>query len=95
MLYYGFAQWTVKWWKRVFFHLLDLSIVNAHILYNATADKMTQLEFRIAVAKGLLQDFCVSHPWTKCSYCWSFMVHEGGIPWANTQPRPARLQSVQ
>ena len=58
MPYYGFAHRTVKWWKRVCFHLLDLSIVNAHILYNATADnKVTQLEFRIAVAKGLLEDF--------------------------------------
>ncbi len=32
VLYYGYAHRNNKWWKRVFFHLLDLCIVNAHIL---------------------------------------------------------------
>ena len=46
VLYYGFAHRSIKWWKRVFFHLLDMAIVNAHILYNASSEaKMTQLEF--------------------------------------------------
>ena len=31
--YYGFSHRTVKWWRRAFFHLLDLSVVNAYILY--------------------------------------------------------------
>ena len=30
--YYGFDHRSVKWWKRVAFHLLDLSIVNAYIV---------------------------------------------------------------
>ncbi len=34
VLYYEYAHRNNKWWKRVFFHLLDLCIVNSHILYN-------------------------------------------------------------
>ena len=32
--YYGFPHTSKKWWKRVFFHLLDTTIVNAYIMYN-------------------------------------------------------------
>ena len=31
--YYGFSHCTVKWWRWLFFHLIDLAIVNAYILY--------------------------------------------------------------
>ena len=45
VLYYGYFHRSRKWWKRVFFHLLDLSIVNASILYNTLAKKsLTQLD---------------------------------------------------
>ena len=54
VLYYVFSHRSVKWWKRVFFHLLDLSLVNSHILYKAaTSSRITQLDFRVAVAKSL------------------------------------------
>ena len=56
--YYGFAHRSTKWWKWAFYHLLDLTLVNAQILYNSVSDKqLTQLYFRIEVAKGLLEDF--------------------------------------
>ena len=46
----------MKWWKRVFFHLVDLSLVNACILHNIAAEKpMTRLDFRLAVTKELLE----------------------------------------
>ena len=32
VLYYGFAHRRVKWWERAFFHLMDLCLVNAHII---------------------------------------------------------------
>ena len=58
VFYYGFAHRSIKWWKRVFFHILDTCIVNAHIQYNATSvKKLTQLEFRRAVAEGLLGNY--------------------------------------
>ena len=56
IIYYGYSQRQVKWWRRVFFHLLDLSIANTSILYNITnAKPLTQMDFRIELAKGLLQ----------------------------------------
>ena len=56
VLYYGFSHRSVKWWKRCFFHLLDLSLVNSHILYKAvTSSRITQLDFRLSVAKSLLE----------------------------------------
>ena len=57
ILYYGFPHRSVKWWKRAFFHLLDLALVNSHILFQlATSSRMTQLEYRISVAQSLLED---------------------------------------
>ena len=57
VLYYGFSHKSIKWWKRVFFHLLDLSLVNAHLLHLQSGHKLTQLQFRQEVAKSLLDDF--------------------------------------
>ena len=56
VLYYGFAHRSVKWWKRGFFHLLDLTLVKSHILYKAaTSSKITQLDFRLSVARSLIE----------------------------------------
>ena len=53
VLYYGYSHRQIKWWKRVFFHLIDLALVNSNISVNK--QQLTQMEFRIAVAKGLLE----------------------------------------
>jgi hypothetical protein len=34
--YYGFSHRRVKWWKRAAFHLLDMAVVNAYILYSTS-----------------------------------------------------------
>ncbi|KAL5515954.1 hypothetical protein EMCRGX_G001206 [Ephydatia muelleri] len=63
LMYYGYSHRQVKWWKRVFFHLLDLSIVNASVLYNIVNTKqLTQLEFRVEVANGLLEGYTRRQP---------------------------------
>ena len=31
--YYELNRKTIKWWKRIFFHLLDIAIVNSSIIY--------------------------------------------------------------
>ena len=33
--YYGFTHGNKKWWKGAFFHLFEVAIVNAYILYVA------------------------------------------------------------
>ena len=56
LMYYGFSHRSVKWSKRVSFHLLDLSLVNSHIIFKAaTGSKVTLLEFRTSVATSLLE----------------------------------------
>ena len=44
VMYYGYVHRQTKWWKRVSlvnFHLVDLSLVNASILYNCVNEKKT------------------------------------------------------
>ena len=54
IFYKRFPHHSVKWWKRVFFHIVDTAIANAQILYNACAEvKLTQLEFCRAAAEGV------------------------------------------
>jgi hypothetical protein len=43
--YYSFERKTVKWWKKLFFHLFDLVVVNSHILHNKTSKKKRQWKF--------------------------------------------------
>lgn len=31
--YYRFSHRTVKWWRRAFFFLLDMAVVNSYVLY--------------------------------------------------------------
>jgi hypothetical protein len=37
--YYSFERKTIKWWKKLFFHLFNLVVVSAHILHNKTSKK--------------------------------------------------------
>lgn len=55
--YYGFNHCSKKWWKRVFFHLLEVSLVNSYIIYSSSnpLHKLTHLDYVIAVASGVLE----------------------------------------
>ena len=37
--YYSFERKTIKWWEKLFFHLFDLVVANAHILHSKTSQK--------------------------------------------------------
>jgi maltodextrin utilization protein YvdJ len=53
--YYSFERKTIKWWKKLFFRLFDLVVVNAHVLHHNTSKKKMSLEiFYEKVAEGLL-----------------------------------------
>ena len=57
--YYGFRRCSKKWWKRAFFHLFELAMVNAYMLYcynTPKREQLTHLRFRLAVASSLLCD---------------------------------------
>ena len=58
--YYGFSHRTTKWYKRVFLHLFEVSLVNAYILYCTLLppkQRLSHLDFRISVASYLLRTF--------------------------------------
>jgi hypothetical protein len=53
--YYSFSRKTIKWWKKLFFHLFDLAVVNAHILHRkSNKKKMLPEMFYEKFAKGLI-----------------------------------------
>ena len=63
--YYCFNRKTVKWWRKVFFHLVNLAVVNSQKLYNLSKNPdresgsdMTLLEFLLQVAEGLVRLNC-------------------------------------
>ena len=61
--YYGFTRRTFKWWRKAFFQLFDIGIVNAYILYTLSLQdnrKLSHMQFQIELAKELLLE--ASHP---------------------------------
>lgn len=56
---YSVGRRSKKWWLRIFYFLLDTSITNAYLLYcqNPNVTKLSNLEFRVSVARGLIGGF--------------------------------------
>lgn len=55
--YYSFRRYSVKWWKKLFMHLFDLSMVNAWIVYNKTRSgkKMSLVEYYMVITNGFVE----------------------------------------
>ena len=43
---YTFGRKTLKWTKKLFFHILDLTVLNAFIIFKLKNEKMTHKAFR-------------------------------------------------
>lgn len=55
---YKFPHKSLKWWKRIFYHLLEISINNARIWYQKhTGKKVTPLKFRLDIIDGFLKNW--------------------------------------
>ena len=53
-VYYSFVRRSVKWWRKVFFWLMEVAAVNSYLLYKCTVPKpMTHREFRQSVICSL------------------------------------------
>ena len=53
----------MKWYKKLFFHLLDVSVYNAYILYQSKEKKTLELsEFKLEVVKELLGKHVTEKP---------------------------------
>lgn len=57
---YNAGRKSRKWWKRLFFHLLECSILNAHIIYKSVSTSQASsavhdlLQFRLELAEQLV-----------------------------------------
>ena len=71
--YYSFLHKSVKWWRKVFFWALEVSVVNAYIIYrelviSRSERPMTHVAFRRVLIKSLSAPLRNSHSATKvCS----------------------------
>ncbi|XP_046980692.1 piggyBac transposable element-derived protein 4-like [Schistocerca americana] len=53
--YYLCERKTIRWPKKLFFHVVDMLMFNAHYLYNKySGHNMTLYDYRIQIIKGLL-----------------------------------------
>ena len=60
---------TLKWWKKVFWRLIDISIVNSWIIFhhnNPASDIKTHREFRLKLAEELVQPVLDLHASSDC-----------------------------
>ena len=60
VMYYGFSHRTTIWYKCVFLHLFEVSLVNACILYCTLLppkQQLSHLDFRLAFVSHLLNSF--------------------------------------
>ena len=51
---YGIARRTWKWTKKLFFHLIDMSILNAFLIHKSRSGKMTHKNFREILVHELI-----------------------------------------
>ena len=64
MSYYHFLRKTCKWWRKLWVHLLNMCIMNAFVLNRKFGQepKLAHFEFRIQLAKQLLESASVDIP---------------------------------
>ncbi|XP_037036862.1 piggyBac transposable element-derived protein 4-like [Bradysia coprophila] len=53
--YYSSPRKTIRWYKKVLFHLLDMAVWNSYFLYRKLHEKTTFLEFRDSLIMSLIQ----------------------------------------
>jgi len=53
---YGIARRTWKWTKKLFFHLIDMAILNAFLLHKTCGGKMTHKRFKEVLIRNLIME---------------------------------------
>ena len=57
--YYCFGRKSIKWWRKVFFWMLEVMVNNAYVLYTrhtSNRRKLSQMEFHRGLAVSLCQE---------------------------------------
>ncbi|KAJ8949454.1 hypothetical protein NQ318_007555 [Aromia moschata] len=54
---------TVKWYKKLFFHMVDLAILNAHALYQTqNPEKVPLADFQLKIIRQLIERYNTPEP---------------------------------
>ena len=62
-VYYTFQRKTLKWWRKVFFWLLEVTVVNSYILYKeAVTSPKPHLTFRRSLVEALATRWMTAAP---------------------------------
>jgi len=56
MNFYAISRWTWKWTKKIFFHLLDLNILNSTIILASCGSKLSHRQFRLSLVRDPIQE---------------------------------------
>lgn len=57
---------TIKWYKKLFFHLFDITVQNSYAVYKIKTHKNLELsEFRLELARELIEEYGSMRPQTK------------------------------
>ncbi|CAG5026014.1 unnamed protein product [Parnassius apollo] len=58
--YYPCERKTLRWYKKLFVHILQMQVLNAYIIYNRYSGKnLNMYDFRMALSEELLPPVCV------------------------------------
>lgn len=53
---------TMKWYKKVFFHLVDLAVTNSHAMYKVkTGSHMSLADFQLELVRQIIEKFLKEH----------------------------------
>jgi len=58
---YSMCQRTFKWTTKLFFHLLDLTVLNSWILLSSCGARCTHKDFRLLLVRNLIEEAGRSH----------------------------------
>ena len=94
---YGIAKRTWKWTKKLFFHLLDMTILNVLLLHKTCGNKMTQKIFREVLVHNLITELHELRKMAYASECVSGwrQRHQGrnkSVNWQNAGILSAKKQ---
>ena len=59
MSYYSFVRKSVRWWRKVFFWMMEVVVVNSYTLYSMHTDarrKLSHKEFRRDLVMSLCEE---------------------------------------
>jgi hypothetical protein len=69
---YSISRRTWKWAKKLFFHLLDLTILNSHILLKSCGSNLSHRDFRLTLVRNMVVSWTATTPTGTCRQAISF-----------------------